>query len=175
MWISLALGSRYLVHCTDLTVYQRGQRSKCIIFGASSSPLYSGRAPRSSRNLCAFPSIQTVKVNLKFGYEIAQVRLKIPSMASCAHEPSWKKDIMRVSGSGNIETTNRQLARHDQFHSFYDRPRIRVLPVHECHRCPGRLDHLRIFVLDPYTFFARLYREKLSLVRMAFKVKSHTL
>ena len=42
----------------------------------------------SSRYFCAFPSIHIVNENLKFGYEMAHVLLKIPSMASCAHDPS---------------------------------------------------------------------------------------
>lgn len=75
-----------------------------MIQQAWDKPLYSGRAPRCSKYFCAFPSIQIVKENLKFGYEIAQVLLKIPSMASCAHEPSWK-DVMRGTQSGTKPQT----------------------------------------------------------------------
>lgn len=118
--------------------------------------LYGGRAPRCSRYFCAFPSIQIVKENLKLGYEIAQVLLKIPSIASCAHEPSWKERGFRRGTQSGAKITNRQLARHDQCHSFFDRFRIWVLCVHECHGCPGCLDDLGILVLDPYTGLARL-------------------
>jgi hypothetical protein len=68
------------------------KRRGCILFGycfdKPGLANYNGRAPLCSKYLWAFPSIHIVKENLKFGYEIAQVLLKIPSMASCAHEPS---------------------------------------------------------------------------------------
>jgi len=45
-------------------------------------------ASSSFRYMSALPNIQIVNENLKFGYEIAQVLLNTPSIASWAHEPS---------------------------------------------------------------------------------------
>ena len=46
--------------------------------------------------LCALPRAQIVKLNLKFGYAMAQFLLKIPSIDSCAQEPSCEWAIPYV-------------------------------------------------------------------------------
>ena len=43
----------------------------------------------------ALPNIQIGNENLKFGYEIAQVLLKTPSIASCIHEPSFEQGVRK--------------------------------------------------------------------------------
>ncbi len=50
----------------------------------------------------------------------------------------------------------RLLARHDELHAALDRPRVRVLAVHERHHCPRRLHRLRLLVLDPLCDLATL-------------------
>src|ERR1700761_1687138 len=122
---------------------------------SQNSALYCERAWWSSRYFCAFPSIHMVNENLKFGYEIAQVLLKIPSIASCAHEPSWKNPL-RGQSLMRLKTTNWELARHDQCYSLFNWLRMWILRVHKCHRCPGRLHDLGVFVLDPHAGLACL-------------------
>jgi len=55
---------------------------------------------RLFKYLWAFPSIQIGNENLKFGYAIAQVLLKIPSIASCGHEPFYQKNHFKVKELG---------------------------------------------------------------------------
>ena len=71
----------------------------------------------SSKYLCARPSIQIVKENLKFGYAMATFLLKTPSMASCAQEPSCivNEDIsicrLRLTLTGNCRDMTSLTAR----------------------------------------------------------------
>ena len=63
-----------------------------------------------------------------------------------------KNTLLQGKTRSRAKVTNWQLTRHDQCHRFCDRLRVRVIRVHERHRCPGR----GIFVLDPHTGLASL-------------------
>ena len=78
-------------------------------------------------------------------------------------EPRIKKgarnpaSAIMSGGGGNVQPkTHRSLTGHDELHGTLNRLRVRILGIHQRHRCPARLHHLRLFVLNPTLQLARL-------------------